>query len=262
MIKQERKLELVEQGDFLGTSCDFYKDEHNQIYMTREQIGEALEYKNPLISISNIHSRNKDRLENFSVVTSLISTDGKAYNTHLYVARGIYDICRFSRQPVADEFYDWVYEQIETLRQTSGVVQLGSEKEFLDNYFPTLAEDTKLMMVKDLNKSIKKQQQKIDELEPKAKDWSAYMDAKGNITMSKLAKTLNIENLGRNKLFALLRTQKVLRGNNEPYQTYVNRGYFELSSVVKNGYTFAQTLVTPKGMSWINKKLSDWGILV
>ena len=31
------KLKLVKQGEFLGTRCDFYVDEENNIYMSRTQ---------------------------------------------------------------------------------------------------------------------------------------------------------------------------------------------------------------------------------
>ena len=177
----------------------------------------------------------------------------------LYIARGIYEICRFSKQSIADEFYDWVYDKIETIRLSAGTVELGREKEFLDNYFPTLTEETKLMMVKDLHNSIKEQQKKIEELQPLADDWSAYMDAKGNITMAKLAKSLNIKGVGRNKLFEILRDKKILRYNNEPYQEYVGRDYFKMVNGTRNGYPYTQTVVTSKGMSFINKKLKEWG---
>lgn len=32
------KLRLVKQGGLLGTKCDFYVDERNNIYMSRTQI--------------------------------------------------------------------------------------------------------------------------------------------------------------------------------------------------------------------------------
>ena len=35
-------------------------------------------------AIYKIHERNKDRLDKFSVVTKLTTTDGKAYKTYLY----------------------------------------------------------------------------------------------------------------------------------------------------------------------------------
>ena len=259
MKKEEVKLELIKEGDFLGTKCNFYKDEGNNVYMTRQQIGEALEYKNPDDAIYRIHDRNKGRLDNFSVVVKLSSTDGKQYNTTLYIEKGIYDICRFSRQPKADKFYDWVYDQIQLIRRNAGTVIEGREMEFLDNYFPSLQEETKLMMVKDLQNTVKEKQREIDELTPKAEDWSAFMDSKGNMTISKVAKALDIEGIGRNKLFDILRNKKVLRANNEPYQRYINDGYFKVVAGTNNGFKYTQTLVTGKGMSWINKKMKEWG---
>lgn len=259
MGNKEIKLQLIKEGDFLGTKCDFYKDEDNNIYMTREQIGQALEYSDPIRNISKLHDRNKDRLDKFSVVVKLTTTDQKQYNTTLYIEKGIYDICRFSRQPKADKFYDWVYDQIQLIRRNAGTVIEGREMEFLDNYFPSLQEETKLMMVKDLQKTVKEKQREIDELTPKAEDWSAFMDSKGNMTISKVAKALDIEGIGRNKLFDILRNKEVLRSNNEPYQRYINDGYFKVIAVAKNGRKFTQTLVTGKGMSWINKKMKEWG---
>ena len=263
MDNKEIKLQLIKEGDFLGTKCDFYKDEdNNNIYMTREQIGKALQYANPRDGIFRIHERNKDRLDRFSTVVKLSTVEGSrsvSRDRVLYIERGIYDICRFSRQPVADEFYDWVYDQIQLIRRNAGTVIEGREMEFLDNYFPSLQEETKLMMVKDLQNTVKEKQREIDELTPKAEDWSAFMDSKGNMTISKVAKALDIEGIGRNKLFDILRNKEVLRSNNEPYQRYINDGYFKVIAVAKNGRKFAQTLVTGKGMSWINKKMKEWG---
>ena len=51
----------------------------------------------------------------------------------------------------------------------------------------------------------------------------------------------------------------MLRSNNEPYQTYVDRDYFEVINGVKNGFKYTQTVVTGKGMEWINKKIKEWG---
>jgi hypothetical protein len=88
-MENEIKLELVKSEEFLGVKCDFYKDENNNIYMTREQIGQALQYGNPIRAISKLHSRNKDRLDKFSVIKKLKSKDGKYYNILLYNKKGI-----------------------------------------------------------------------------------------------------------------------------------------------------------------------------
>lgn len=111
-----KKLQLVTTGTFGDLNCNFYKDAFDEILLTREQIGMALEYDNPTIALSKIHSRHKDRLDKLSVVTKLVSTDGKRYDTTLYNQRGIMEICRWSRQNKANEFMDWVWDIVENYR--------------------------------------------------------------------------------------------------------------------------------------------------
>lgn len=110
-------LSIVTKELFGQNEMNIYQNESNDVFMTRDQIGQALEYKNPRIAISNIHERNKERLDKFSVVTKLSTTDGKSYSTTIYNEKGIYEIIRKSGQPKADEFYDWVYDLLSKLRK-------------------------------------------------------------------------------------------------------------------------------------------------
>lgn len=108
-------LTLATQKPFGSLTCDFYKNDSNEFYMTREQIGRALEYSDPQKAIDNIHSRNFDRLDVLSVTLKLRGTDGKMYDTRVYTLRGVMEICRFSRQPKADKFMDFVWDVMESL---------------------------------------------------------------------------------------------------------------------------------------------------
>ena len=45
--------------------CDFWMDINGEYFITREQIGTALGYSKPEISIANIHNRHKSRLDKF-----------------------------------------------------------------------------------------------------------------------------------------------------------------------------------------------------
>lgn len=119
-------LTLVNKSHFGKIICDVYYDKQGNILMTREQIGKALGYKNPNDAIRFIHDRNKERLDKFSVSFKLNGTDGKKYNTILYTRRGVYEICRFSKQPKANAFYDWVYDLLEGL--ASGQIKIELEK--------------------------------------------------------------------------------------------------------------------------------------
>lgn len=89
---------------------------NDDILLTREQIGQALEYSNPQKAIDNIHSKHRDRLDELSVTTKLRATDGKCYNTMLYTERGIMEICRWSRQKNANIFMDWTWDVITKYR--------------------------------------------------------------------------------------------------------------------------------------------------
>jgi len=107
-------LTLATQKPFGNMTCDFYKNDSGEFYMTREQVGQALEYKDPAKSIAKIHERNPDRLNPLSGVVSL-TTPGGQQNIFVYNLRGTMEICRLSRQPKADKFMDFVWDVMESL---------------------------------------------------------------------------------------------------------------------------------------------------
>lgn len=113
---------LATQKPFGTLACDFYKNDSGEFYMTRDQIGTALEYTDPRVAIKKIHDRNADRFDTLSAVTKLVTTDGKAYDTYVYTLRGTMEICRFSRQDKADKFMDFVWDVMESLYNGNSVL--------------------------------------------------------------------------------------------------------------------------------------------
>lgn len=109
-------LSLAVKEMFEGNEMDIYTNENNDVFMTREQIGQALEYSNPRKAIGNIHERNKERLDKFSSTLNL-RTEAGMRETVIYNEKGIYEILRHSKQPKADAFYDWVYDLLSKLRK-------------------------------------------------------------------------------------------------------------------------------------------------
>lgn len=125
-------LALATQQQFNSILCDFWMNEENEVFMTREQIGQALEYSSPRVAVTKIHSRNEKRLDRFSTSTKLVSLDGKLRETVVYNEHGIYEVIRHSEQPKADDFYDFVYELLSKLRKGETVrVQPQSEQDKL-----------------------------------------------------------------------------------------------------------------------------------
>lgn len=118
-------LKLITTETFGDLSCNFYRNMNDDILLTREQIGQALKYADPQKAIDNIHSKHKDRLNDLSVTTKLRATDGKCYNTMIYTEREIMEICRWSRQPKANLFMDWVWDVIEAYRHNKLTPQIN-----------------------------------------------------------------------------------------------------------------------------------------
>jgi len=119
-------LKLIETKPVNNVLVDGYLDGKTP-YFTREQIGSALEYSDPNRQVARIHNRHKERLDKFSVVVKLTTTDGKAYDTYVYDRRGVFEICRWSKQPKADMIMDALYDMAEEVL-TKGYFSLMSDE--------------------------------------------------------------------------------------------------------------------------------------
>ena len=123
------ELRLVTSEKFGEVPCAFYQQEgSDEVLLTREQIGTALEYSEPRIAIMKIHNRHRERLDKYSVVipiekgvgTKLVPTPsiggtGGEKETVLYTRKGVMEICRWSKQPKADAFMDFVGDIVDKL---------------------------------------------------------------------------------------------------------------------------------------------------
>ena len=114
----------------------------DDFWMTREQIGQALEYKNPSISIGTIHKRNAARLDPLSGLINLITPGGKQ-QTYVYNMRGVMEICRYSTQPKANAFIDFCWDVMVALMRGETVSLNQTElkrQERFDKMTQTLTE--------------------------------------------------------------------------------------------------------------------------
>lgn len=127
---------VITSKPFGALNVDVYEDSKHQYYMTREQIGTALEYDDPRKRIAVIHSRNKDRLDKFSRGFQ-IETPSGSQTMVCYNLKGVMEICRFSRQPKADAFMDFCWDIMESLMRGDSVLatpqmDAALSKEFID----------------------------------------------------------------------------------------------------------------------------------
>lgn len=105
--------------------------------MSRTQIGYALKYKHPQNAITIIHKRYPELLKGKSVELDHVNlTPSPKYlrnneKVFMYNEWRIYDIVRKSNQPVADEYFEWVFEVIQTIKQNGYYIESEKDEKWL-----------------------------------------------------------------------------------------------------------------------------------
>jgi len=116
----------------------------------------------------------------------------------------------------------------------------------------------KTRKIQELQLQLEQKKQQLAIAEPKAAFYDQVADSKDAIDMRSVASVLNIQGLGRNKLFNKLRNIGILDGDNSPYRRFQDAGYFRViitSYTDKYGETHInkKTLVYPVGIDYIRK---------
>ena len=189
-------LTLATQKPFGELTCDFYKNNSGEFYMTREQVGQALEYDEPRKKIAVIHTRNKDRLDPLSTSFQIETPSRGPQEMVLYNLRGVMEICRLSRQPKADKFMDFVWDVMESLYNGNSVLAAPDQQTAVSN-------DTFKLMFDTLVKSQETTTTLVRSFIEDQKDSRTAMAAMMN-TMSLLANHILEQN------------QRMLTAKNEP----------------------------------------------
>jgi anti-repressor protein len=117
------------------------------------------------------------------------------------------------------------------------------------------------LMILQAEEEKERMQHQIESMQPKAELYDLAMKSGDTLSMDEVAKILNLQKLGRNKIFELLRDKKVLDKNNKPYQEFVTRGWFKMieTPYERNGKTCigTKTVVFQKGLDGIRKVIGS-----
>ena len=182
------KLKLITTETFGTVPCDFYRNMNDDMLLTREQIGQALEYKDPMVAIGKIHKRHKDRLDNLSFTTLV-----NGHQVYYYTERGIMEICRWSNSKKANQFMDWVWDIIESYRNNTLSSQNIDMNAFTD--ILTSLSNTQAAMAQTLNLLNEKISNIEEQSKPKRKYsyWTSKMFPKYEELMDHLGYESNGE---------------------------------------------------------------------
>lgn len=206
----------------------------------------ALEIKNATDVAKRL---DEDELTRFNL-------GSRSGETNFVTESGLYAVVLRSDKPNAKKFRKWVTSEVLPSIRKHGmyaVDDLIANPELAIKAFTALKEE------REKNKAL---QSDNERMKPKEEFFDAVTDSKDAIDMGQVAKVLNYPKIGRNKLFEILREKGILQQNNQPYQTYIDRGYFR---VVEQKFEPTpgeiriniKTLVFQKGIDYIRKILDD-----
>lgn len=215
-------------------------------------------------------------LENPSKTSTRLNSNGvtKSYigiNTGLAIQNvemlfideaNLYKCIFRSNKPNAEQFTEWVTSEVLPSIRKHGIYATDNTIENILNN-----PDFGIKLLTELKKEREEKkilEQRVIEMKSKEDFYDAVTQSNETCDFAQAAKILNFKGIGRNKLFEILRDKEILRQNNQPYQRYVDSGWFkvvEVSSVDRYGdlRLFYKTVIYQKGLDKISKILLDLG---
>lgn len=244
-----------------------YIGENNLIYLSLEDVARGLGFikkdnKNGII-YERVHKQN---ILKWLLEFGLIKSENEKLPN--YVPENIfYLLAMKGKNEVAKQFQLKVANEILPQIRQSGMYMT-------ENIWNTLIKDPQKIgeilieygKVRKENEKLQLENQQKQEVieyqKPKVDYYDKVTDSKKAIGMGEVAKLLKFKNfngkpIGRNILFNILRNNSVLDKYNQPYQKYINQGYFEVKQTFDafTGEPYYTTLVTSKGIDYILKLL-------
>ena len=232
MNKQELKVFTNEQfGQVRGIEIN------DKPYVCAKDVAKALGYKN---------ERDAIRTKCKGVVKHDILTNGGNQEVSFIPEADIYRLIFGSKLPQAQEFQDWVCEEVlPSIRKHGAYMTEQTLEQALTS------PDFLIQLANQL-----KQEQEARKLAEQQRDVlsnevNTLLVAEDTISFREFSQIVDI---GRTRLFEILRDMEILDKNNIPYQRYSK--YFEVINAVKGDKVYPTTRIKPVGQDYLYKRLT------
>lgn len=247
--------------NFEGNNVEVF-ELNGQVLFNPKHVADILDIKNVNDNLRKMNKNQVIKLKN----SDIGNTDFRKLNNageNFLTESGVYKLVFKSRKHEAERFSDWVTDEVLPIIRKHGAYMTNdviektlTDLDYLIQLATTLKEERQARLLAE--KKIEEQKPLVD-FANQVSDTTDLIDMK---TMAKLLKDKNV-NIGRNRLFEFLRIRGILMRDNQPYQQYIDSGYFKV-----NEYTYTnsfgqtktnrQTFITGKGQLYITKKVKEF----
>lgn len=187
--------------------------------------------------------------------------------THIYILseRGYAKLVKIMDTDLAWEVHDKLIDEYFQMREELNSLETIKANLLLKIYNGGLEAvgACKELNTIEVKEAVAPLELKIEEDKPLVDFATHVTDTSDTVDVGEFAKIISGEkiDIGRNRLFKWLRKNKYLMDNNLPYQTYIDRKWFEVIETVKHtAYginIFSKTLITGRGQVALMEKLRD-----
>jgi phage antirepressor YoqD-like protein len=233
-----KELQLIKETEILGKTIKMYGTIENPLFLAKD-VAVWISERDGFTVARKVSIEEK--------VIHTICVSGQDRETLFITEEGLYEVCMLSRKPESKKFKSEIKKYLKQIRLTGAAIEQGREQDVVNQYFGQFSDDIKLLMVKELEKKNKEYKQFYDDL----------LNTQGLMDMNTVAKELNI---GEHKLFAYLRSKKILFYNSDniniPFERFRKEGKFFVKKVLcRDGKYRDATLASNKGLEYIRKQL-------
>jgi len=221
------------------------KDDHGEPWFVAKDVCEILEIGNTSQALSRLNESMKGITTN--------DTLGGAQEMITVSEAGLYKLVFTSRKPEAEKFTDWIASEVlPTIRRHGAYMTPETIEKVLTDPDTIIQLATRLKEERLARLNLEAEKVKML---PKVESFDKFMDGKNNKTVGTVAKELGT---GQKRFFKILREDEYLRGNNIPYQRWIEQGLFVVKekpiTMGEINYNHSQTYITPKGIDYFSKK--------
>lgn len=215
------EMAVINETEIMDKTFRVYGTFENPLFLAKD-VAEWIEHSDTSTMLRSVDDDEK--------VTNIVCTLGGNQNAWFLTENGLYEVLMLSRKPIAKQFKTEVKKILKELRlKNSRVPQTFAQA---------------LRLAAEQQEMIEAQQVLIEAQKPKVEFYDCVTGSDDTIDMAEVAKVLNC-GMGRNRIFQLLREKEILNNSNQPYQQFVDRGYFR---VIESKFTL------PDGTTRINLK--------
>lgn len=252
------ELKIIDERKVLEKDFKIYGTVEEPLFLAKD-VANWIEHSDVSTMIRNIDDEEK--------VTNIVCTPGGNQEAWFLTEDGLYEVLMQSRKPIAKAFKREVKEILKSIRKHGAYMTPQTLEKAILNPDTMIQLCTMLKEEQEKRRKVESENQKLaienEDMKPKAEFYDTVTDSKDAISMAEVAKVLDYD-IGRNKLFELLKKKKILDKSRVPYQRFVDAGYFR---VIETKYTKPngdvciniKTLVLQKGIDYIRKVLNEEG---